>query len=262
MPSEPGDVPWCHAGNGDVKSALDDVSSPNSIYVNGLNTCWIEQPGSTSGQWFGFPSYCKYAIGVKGIYGCTLVIVVSEKGVYISHIWENPVFIDGCCMPTKDDWFKKHTLDALRDGTEYTQSVASLIGTDQNPGVLNAIYAPKVFVLTPFATDLDKQWPGIATQLRYQHRAKELARMIAEIIPGSGGDGITVGYTRTGLAESSKQPGVAGRTIVEVQPFHMWLVPPGHCPFAGLQIGRWRLWVEDKLITYQDFWCPPEMVHG
>jgi hypothetical protein len=245
-----------------VKSALDNVSSPNSKYVKGLNTSWIEQPGSTSGQWFDFSSFGHYSIGVKGIYGCTVVIIVSEKGVYISHIWEKPVFIDEYCIPTDDDWFKEHTLEALRDGTIYAQSVTSLIGTDLNPGVLNAIYAPKVFVLTPFATDSDRQFTGIVTQLRYQFRAKELAKMIAEIIPGSGGDGITVGYTRTGPAESSKEPGVAGRAIVEVDPFHARLVPPGYWPSAGLQIGRWRLWVEDQLITYQDFWCPPEVIQS
>jgi hypothetical protein len=31
-------------------------------------------------------------------------------------------------------------------------------------------------------------------------------------------------------------------------------VPPEQS--TGLQIGRWRLWVEDQLITYQDFWLP------
>lgn len=221
-----------------------------------MTPLWFGHLESTSGQWFDYPLFGHSAVGVKGIYGCTVVIIVSEKGAYISHIWENPVFVDQDFNPTDDNLFMTNTFNSLRDGTTYAQSVTALIGTDQNPGVLNALYAPKIFVLTPFTTHWDWQKFGISTPLRYQSRAEDLAQKLADILPGSGGNAITVGYKRTSWQASSQEPGIAGRAILEVDPFQMWLTTPWDLSSAGLQVGRWRLWVEDQLITYQDFWLP------
>lgn len=242
--------------NSPVESGLNNILSSYSNHVKSLKPVWVGQLGSTSGQWFYHPLLGPSAVGIKGIYGCTVVVIVSEKGGYISHIWESPVFVDQDFNPTDDDSFTTNTFNALRDGTAYAQSVTALIGNDLNPGVLNAIYAPKVFVLTPFTTDWDRQKFGISTILRYQIRAEELAQRIAEIIPGSGGRGFTLGYTRTSQQASSYEPGVAGRVILEIEPFQAWLTVPYGLSSSSLQIGRWHLWVEDQLITYHDFWIP------
>ena len=239
-----------------IGCAFRDASPPYNNYVQSLAPIWINQLGPVSAQWFEYPSSIPSAIGVKGVYGCTAVLVVSEKGVYIAHIWENPVFVDHGSNPTDDNSFTINAFNSLRDGTEYAQSVTGLIGTDQNPGVLNAIYAPKVFVLTPFTTDWDRQNFGISTTLRYQRRVQELAQKITSIVPGSGGTGIVLGYTRTTRQASSQEPGIAGRAILEIDPSYARLTTPYDPKSTGLQIGRWRLWVEDQLITYQDFWLP------
>ncbi|CAG8124452.1 unnamed protein product [Penicillium nalgiovense] len=238
---------WC---------AFWNVSPPYKNYVQNLAPIWISQFGPVSAQWFEYPSSSPSAVGVKGIYGCTAVIIASEKGVYIAHIWENPVCVDYDFNPTDDKSFTINAFHSLRDGTEYAQSVTGLIGTDQNPGVLNAIYAPKVFVLTPFTTDWDRQNFGISTPLRYQTRVQELVKKIASIVPGSGGNGIVLGYTRTSRQAASQEPGIAGRAILEIDPSYVRLTTPYDSKSTGLQIGRWRLWVEDQLITYQDFWLP------
>ncbi|KAJ6132371.1 hypothetical protein N7471_007586 [Penicillium samsonianum] len=239
-----------------IAYAFQDLSPPYSSYVKSLAPIWIDQLGLVSAQWFDYPSFGHSAVGVKGIYGCTAVIIASEKGVYISHIWESPVFVDQAFNPTDDSFFTINAFNSLRDGTVYAQSVTDLIGTDQNPGVLNAIYAPKIFVLTPFATDWDRRNFGISTTLRYQTRAQELAQKVASIVPGAGGNGIILGYTRTSRQASSQEPGIAGRAILEIDPSYTRLTTPYDSKSTGLQIGRWRLWVEDQLITYQDFWLP------
>ncbi|KAJ6002069.1 hypothetical protein N7522_007296 [Penicillium canescens] len=230
-----------------VERALADVSPPYADYVRTLTPTWVSQLGDASGQWFDFPTFGHSAAGVNGIYGCTAVILASEKGVYISHIWENPVFIHGDYSPTDDNYFVSTAFNALRDGTAFAQSVTDLIGTDQTPGVLNAIYAPKVFVLTPYTTDFDRQMFGISTTLRYQDRANDLAQRLANAIPGSGGEGIVMGYTRTSQQASTQEPGVAGRAILEVDPFQTWLTTPSDPTSAGLQVGRWRLWLLQEL---------------
>lgn len=33
-----------------------------------------------------------FSMGVQGLVGCTSVIVVSRRGVWMSHIWESPTF--------------------------------------------------------------------------------------------------------------------------------------------------------------------------
>ena len=93
---------------------------------------------------------------------------------------------------------------------------------------------------------------GTITNLRYQIRAQQLAQQITQIVPGSGRTGITLGYTRT-----------AGRAIIEVDPFQSWCTTadtPADSP--GLQIGRWRVWVEDQLIASQHFWHPLTTTSG
>lgn len=45
--------------------------------------------------------------GIIPIYGCTGIVVVSDRGVYTAHIWEAPTFIPGPGMPTYDDTTRK-----------------------------------------------------------------------------------------------------------------------------------------------------------
>ena len=239
-----------------VKRALPDVNPPYRNYVATLHPPWINQAGEAAAQCFDFPLLISHAIaGVNGIYGCTCVIVSSEKGAYVSHIWEDPVFIGIDWTPTDDNTFTTKAFDALRDGTATAQSITALIGTDQAPGPLNAIYDPKVFVVTPFTNDDDRNYDGITTTYRYESRARQLAQQVAQILPGSGGTGLVLGYRHTNATVSTGL-GTAGRAIVEVDPFQRWVTTPHDPNSLGLQIGRWRLWVEDQLITCQDFWIP------
>ncbi|KAM0268171.1 hypothetical protein ACHAPA_005253 [Fusarium lateritium] len=233
-----------------------DDTSPNPNYVSQLTPAWVSQDGDTSGHWFDFPQAGVGAAGVNGIYGCTAVIIVSEKGVYLSHIWENPVFIDINWANTPDDDFDRRAFQALRDGTDFAQSVVGLIGTDNAPGPLNAIYSPKVFVLTPFTNPFFDP-TGVTTTLRYQDRAQGLANNLARVIPGSGGQGYLLGYTRTNQAASTAQNGYAGRAIVEVDMLERVLTTPNAPQGSlGLAVARWRLWVEDQIVTSQEFWIP------
>ena len=46
------------------------------------------------------------------------------------------------------------------------------------------------------------------------------------------------------------------RAILGIDPFQYWLTSTNAPLSAYLQVGRWRLWVEDQLIAEQDFWIP------
>ncbi|KAF5664464.1 hypothetical protein FHETE_7055 [Fusarium heterosporum] len=241
-----------------IKPALqprfDDDTSPNAHYVGNLRPQWVSQEGDVSGQWFGFPRSGYGAAGVNGLFGCSAVIIVSNRGVYISHIWEDPIFIDEDFNPRSKEDFRRNGFKVLRDGNEDARSITSLLGTRSNPGPLNAIYSPKVFVLTPFTNPEDTDI--IKTKYVYEPQAKMLAADLARTIPGSGDQGYLIGYTVTSEEESTAQHGYAGRAIVEVDMMDRVVDGPRHPDnIYGMNIARWRLWVEDTLVTSQEFWA-------
>ncbi|KAI7760733.1 hypothetical protein LZL87_007945 [Fusarium oxysporum] len=242
-----------------VARAFNDDMSPNPFYVASLNPHWVDQTGATAGHWFGAPPFAgKGSAGVNGIYGCTSVIVVSDLGAYISHIWENPVFIDSNWNPTPDNEFQATTFNALRDGTPNgnAESIAGYVGTDQVPGVLHSMFHPRVFVVTPFTNDFERSL-GVTTTFRYEDRANYLATAVSGIIPGS--DSTVLGYTRTGRTESTEQYGTWGRAIVEYDMLEE-IVFGSDDDMTGQFMGRWRLWVEDQLVTSHKFLVFPDPI--
>lgn len=53
-----------------------------------------DHPGDTTSNYILFQSQVKQ-LAVRGLYGCTSVIVVSQRGAWASHIWESPTFLSG-----------------------------------------------------------------------------------------------------------------------------------------------------------------------
>ncbi|KAH7459674.1 hypothetical protein FOMA001_g19927 [Fusarium oxysporum f. sp. matthiolae] len=164
--------------------------SPNPHYIDavGMNpeTIWDDQIGLTSGHFVGAPQVGGWsAAGVNGIYGCTAVLIVSNMGVYTSHIWENPCFIEDVGKPSSDDFFETNVFKVLRDGALYptiVTGISSLIGTESAPGPLHSQFEPHVFVVTPFSTD---QSPDNPSLFRHEERAHQLVNKVTGIIPGA-----------------------------------------------------------------------------
>ncbi|WZH50413.1 hypothetical protein QYS62_011657 [Fusarium acuminatum] len=223
-----------------IARKFNDDISPNPFYVASLTPFW----GSA---------------GVNGIYGYTAIIIVSDLGVYLSHIWENPVFIDTDWNNKPDNKFNAKAFEALHDSTAdgSALSVTGLIGTDKALGMLHSIYSPKVFILTPF-TGNHREIFGITTTYRYEEHINALASNLTGIIPGSG-DTTVLGYTRTNKLTSTEQYGSWGRAIVEFDILEEVIISVEDATAInkGLAIGRWRLWVEDQLVTSHKFYVLP-----
>ncbi|KAF4467818.1 hypothetical protein FALBO_5308 [Fusarium albosuccineum] len=244
-----GENPVPGPGKRDLNARTFDVNtSPNGDYISNLTPTpdWVSQQGDTSGTWYNFPEIGQGRAGVNGIYGCTAVIIVSNKGVYLSHIWENPVFIDGDWNPTDDAHFTSRAIDALRDGTANAQSVAALVGDDANPGVLHSRNYPAVFVVTPWTGLFDPT--GVTTLYRYEARAQAIADALTGIIPGSSSR--LLGYTRTDQALSTAERGYLGRAVLEVDMLEEVQMTPDNWLWS---IGKWRLWVENVMVSWSTF---------
>ncbi|KAF9887534.1 hypothetical protein FE257_010112 [Aspergillus nanangensis] len=224
---------------------------------------WIGQNFATTGKWYPFvPHKARGAAGVKGIFGCTSVMIVTRFGVYISHIFENPVFVDIRRDATPDEFFKSQSFGALRYGGDGIEAVESLVGTDDAPGVLHPMHEPQVFVITPFVDSTKQEW-------LYSERAKWLSDQFGLFFYPNGyghKPPIIKGYIRTRYDRSNNDNKLEGKAIMEVASVDSVIYPDhgprGVRPFA---IGRWRLWVGGEYLVDYRFWDPngtPEVVDG
>ncbi|KAI3565780.1 meiotically up-regulated gene family-domain-containing protein [Fusarium oxysporum f. sp. albedinis] len=210
---------------------FDGDMSPNPDYIDSVSmnpeTTWDDQSGLTTGHFVGAPLDGGWsAAGVNGIYGCTAVLIVSNMGVYTSHIWENPCFIEDVGKPSSDDFFETNVFKVLRDGALYptiVTGISSLIGTESAPGPLHSQFEPHVFVVTPFSTN---QSPDNPSLFRHEERAHQLVNKVTGIIPGALLGGV-YGYFPINKFVST---GRGEQDPTKLQP-----------------LGRWRFWVEENL---------------
>ncbi|KAG8358740.1 hypothetical protein FVEN_g3760 [Fusarium venenatum] len=240
----------------EARMFFDGDMTPNPDYIDSLSmnpeTIWDDQSGLTTGHFVGAPlDYGWSAAGVNGIYGCTAVLIVSNLGVYTSHIWEVPGFLDAVdTKPTSDDFFETNVFKVLRDGTldaTTATGIGTLIGTESAPGPLHSQFEPHVFVVTPFNTYQSPENPSL---YRYEARANQLASQVTGIIPGAISGGV-YGYVPIGQVESTGR-GYFGRTIVEFDMLDGFITSEQD-PTKLQAVGRWRFWVEDNLWTTHSF---------
>lgn len=155
---------------------------------------WFEKSGGVSGKWIEFQRYPndKTAVGIKDITGCTVVMIISSKGVFMAHIWET-FFIDQESVPigvgnfaealvqVGVDEFDRNVIEPLISGGHAgVGSLLGLIGTDQGPGQLHHTKRPTIVVITPH--DYDRH----GKVLRYQSHAQRLADRLGRVLYPNG----------------------------------------------------------------------------
>ncbi|KAL4867742.1 hypothetical protein BDV12DRAFT_197893 [Aspergillus spectabilis] len=222
---------------------------------------WLNHHKDDSvGQFFSF-TQAKSAAGVKGLYGCTSVIIVSTKGVYLSHIFEDPVFIqrndeDGEDSPTSDEFFEHASIDALvHGGYPSVQPIDDLVGTLENPGPLHYSHQPKIFVVSPFKR-------GREGPLIYPDRAQWLADEIhvylypPESISTNTQPPSVIGYKISKKHFAEMPESVEGKAIVEFVPIDHYEKTEGSGELRA--IARWRLFANAREVAGWEFSIDPE----
>ncbi|OGM42729.1 hypothetical protein ABOM_008146 [Aspergillus bombycis] len=91
-----------------------------------------------------------FNMAVRDLWGCASVVVVSEKGIWMSHIWENPSF--GREIPpnrwvaSEDNVFINTVLKPLAEGNERMPGLAQFT---QPNGAFTAEYKPFAYIFYP-----------------------------------------------------------------------------------------------------------------
>ena len=169
------------------------------------NRSWLEFGGREAGissRWLTFPETEVARMGIKGLTGCTGIILLSNEGAWIGHMWEEPTFkvAEGL---TPMDMFQASTFHAFNNnifGAE-TEPLAPHIGTDQEPGPLHHSKRPRIIAVSPYT---DK--PG--SPLRYHDQVKWLTQQFSRLLYPQG----TQKDTSTGYM-GTKWRNKDGRTV-------------------------------------------------
>ncbi|RDW64293.1 uncharacterized protein DSM5745_09704 [Aspergillus mulundensis] len=187
--------------------------------------------------------------GIDRITGCTVVFIISRKGIWTGHIKEDPVFVDRQRLPTPDRFIFEAfvSLTGLPVAGNEALNLRDLVGDEVIPGPLHRIYRPQVIVLTPFAR-------GNAAPLRYHERAHLLAEEFSFLVYPDGppmDEGPMISGYEVETRNSRKG---AQRVLFElaVRDREMWRVV--EFQDQRLWIGRWRLWMHDKHVMEPFFW--------
>ena len=98
---------------------------------------------------FDTPPEGTYFPSVSQLEGCTSVVIIGEKGCWISHLWESPAFL------ATDANFQAWVIDAIEQGTDQCASpFAGGTGTAiPELAVGDSGWKPEIFIMTPFGED-------------------------------------------------------------------------------------------------------------
>ncbi|KAF2266752.1 hypothetical protein CC78DRAFT_595429 [Lojkania enalia] len=199
-----------------------------------ISTAFTFPLGNTPDSW-----------AVVNLYGCTSVIVVSRKRMWMSHFWEVPSFQD----PNN---VRPHILDPLRNGGAGIQEgIAAFtgVGGDFENTVENKVRA---FIVTPNRRGVANP---ASDDLNFPSEVGKIKDELKDILGRE--DTVTVSYIPRWANDG--YPGQAnvfahpwGKVLVQYDPVQALVQVEGQC---DRQIAQLEIWVEDNpLYRYRDYW--------
>lgn len=143
-------------------------SSTNSMYARFK----AREPRDVPGLW-------EYNANIFGLHGCTAVIVVSQKAVWLSHIFEGPSIVSKADNKLTSDYDLKNKVigDILHgDGTNELQALKPMTmeNGDFGPGT-----HPEVIIITP----VDGPHENYLFSGVYDDKVQQIMDALNEIMP-------------------------------------------------------------------------------
>ncbi|KAJ5178776.1 hypothetical protein N7492_001986 [Penicillium capsulatum] len=190
---------------------------------------------STARFWYWNTLPGQTAAGIKGLCGCTSVIVLSDVGAYVSHIWDDS--FDDDCGPEEAI---NNIMYTLRNGNPVDNS-PGLRGLTRPGGPLSALYHPAIFVVCSQQED--------NSGLMYPNEIPILQEQLSQVVPSSRIPEI-VPYTED--LDTVEQDNVNGQAAVEYDSRQSVVIFKG----SPVPVSMWRLWVQNREIQSHQFVHP------
>lgn len=182
----------------------------------------------------------RYDMAVQGLYGCTSVVVVSEKAVYMSHFWEVPGFSQGDWGIGSQQRFEEEVLNPLENG-DGGSAIPGLRQYAGNNGAFSSQYRPAAYIIKPGSSgrpDYDKA---------YEKKVDQIVEKVKNIL-GVSTPPIPITYTRVGGNDYLIPQ---GKVLFQYDPVESRQATDS-CP---IQQAMERLWVENKpRYVHQRYW--------
>ncbi|KAL8699462.1 MAG: hypothetical protein Q9201_005989 [Fulgogasparrea decipioides] len=183
-----------------------------------------------------------YLPSVSGLEGCTSIIIIGEKGCWLSHFWEQPWFLGYKDNPTSGvQNFQQNVLNDLEngDGDNMPSPFAAGGQTQRIPELVDGDggFKPEIRVIT------------LMENGEYTYDTEVTLMEQALTGPGKAFEGCTV--TRTGYARNQPDKRSAnGKVLIqytneqETRNFE-----PMYCPAKAI----YKVWVERSLVTTHEW---------
>ncbi|GAB1197585.1 hypothetical protein APSETT444_006883 [Aspergillus pseudonomiae] len=183
----------------------------------------------------------KFNLAVRDLWGCASVVVVSEKGIWMSHIWENPSFgrevLSNRWAPSEDNVFINTVLKPLADGNE---QMPGLTQFTQGNGAFIAEYKPFAYIFYP-------SWSRHAQYDRvYTARINDISHKLERLLPLSVPP-LIYQYDRAGGDLLSSK----GKVLFQYEPNERVTQTKN----GPLQQAVNRIWLENRpMYVHQRYW--------
>jgi hypothetical protein len=226
----------CAIGRGVSSWLLNQISLPGHRFLHGYGAI------TTTGFTFWLGRFVERWTLVD-LYGCTSVIVISRKRIFMTHIWEDPTMIN----PPQ---FQTDVLDRIRHGgpgVRYGLTAFTGPGGDFENTPENKVRA---FIITPYRRDV----PNPAyDDYEFPDEVKKIRALLKSILDRD--DALPIPYTASGPDPTLSRPN--GKVLIQ---YDLQARTDCNPPVAGVE-----LWFEDlPRPRYTDRWSafPGQRVPG
>ncbi|KAI4664638.1 uncharacterized protein J4E79_002936 [Alternaria viburni] len=234
--------PYGPEHNGDVGAWLldqiEDSLNPYGSLEQGRGTTGLSFPlEDTADDWH-----------LVNLWGCTSVVVISRKRMFLTHIWEKPSM-------EQPQLFQSEVLDVLRNGSpEFSHPLT--VFTVPGEGFENiAENKVRAFIITPYR---DFAINPASDDINYPYEVDKIKNLLNNILGRN--DAVIIPYSP---AEENNRDDLTpkGKLYIQYDPVTAARVPAeGGC--NQQQVAAIELWFEDApTYRYRDTWQPfPDQV--
>ena len=193
----------------------------------------------------------RWTWGVRGMYGCTSVLVSSKAGVWMSHFWEIGGFRakrENWLQPRKQediDAFNSVFLGPMEDGGPFIPGLAQYI---VEGAAFHGSQEPNYAIFTQREANENNAFvPGT---LRYQSEIDAIQGVLRRLFPGAEGSIVDYEPREDEISQGDTSP--SGKLILQYDPAERLVANPQN-PCEVTQCAMIRTYLEDRM-TWEQTW--------